>query len=139
MEPNPDVLWGKLPLEIKVQVLGYLSPQQLAQVSMVDQQSNAEAVLGWEHEMIRLNNEFESAIQLAPTDMGAQWQLTATMNELAKIVRSMPSLVPGIGDWSGHPVLYAQYERFLELIERARAAAPDLVPDDPIAKVEFDF
>ncbi|MFC0435544.1 hypothetical protein [Kutzneria buriramensis] len=146
MNPNdPDRVWSSLTLDVKEKALSFLSTQDLAQVTQVDQATHAlvgtNPVAGeaWVLEMSRHNDAYSAAVDLAAADFGAQWRVTSQLSELVRIIRTVPEMVTGLSaDWSSHQNLLDQYNRFEAITERARLVMPEgVIPADPFAEITF--
>lgn len=146
MDPNdPDRVWSRLTLDLKEKALTFLSPQDLAQATQVDHATHdlvgtdSVAAAAFTREMSLHNDAYEAAVEQAPTDFAAQFQVTTEMGELVRLIRNVPEMVVNLSvDWSSHPHLLEQYNRFEAITAQARQVMPHgTIPDDPFADITF--
>lgn len=146
MNPNdPDRVWTLLPMDLKAKALSCLTTQELAQATLVDHATHhmvgtrpvAGVVLA--QDMSRHNDAYEAAVLQAEHDLAAQWQVTARMGELVRIIRGVPDMVTNLSaDWSSHPHLLEQYNRFETITVGARRVMPEgVIPADPFEEITF--
>jgi len=105
-QPHPDSIWNTLPVEVKLQILSYLPPEQLANVHQVS------------HQMDQLATEVDK-------QQIAEW--TAAFRDLRERIDLITSAmdIEGVEDEFGEEGAEGQLERLSNRLSEYAAQATD--------------